>query len=126
MLIEEEKFENYWSLSRVLGEITERYLSADTVRGLRHLSDHMDDRIGVDSKTEFLLKRAVESYPKYAYAEGDHFVLTMIASEAVNEEDPVKDKLTIKCIGDIFWAKKLVDDALYHLLVTKWKESNGF
>ena len=113
--IEEKKFENYGNLRIILMEITDEILehhnSFPAVRAI------MGQKISEYKQLEGMFLTAILAFPDIVKAnENGSFALRMIEPENTNAEDPIFNTFTLVRIDDIFWVRRIVDNAFFNLI----------
>lgn len=116
--IEEKKFENYCNLRIILMEATDEilghYRSFSAVRAI------MGQKISEYKQLENMFLTAILAFPDIVKAnENGSFTLRMIETENKNAEDLIFNTFTLVRIDDIFWVRRIVDNAFFNLIAIK-------
>lgn len=112
MTLKEQKTQNYQALLKVLGELEQLVVCRLDVSNAKTM---MKKSIIGDYELQTTLEYASKSKPELVQTTDTGYSITMIAPEAKNEEDPVKDVLKLNKVEDIFWAKDIVARAFLAL-----------
>lgn len=118
MTLKEKKFENYSALSDLLFRLETiiRDYNHD-IRDMKQFGELMKRPI------RFLFIREIDTLfdtfihfnPGMAENTEKGYSITMIAPESMNESDPIKDVLRLNKVESIFWARDIVNKALFGL-----------
>lgn len=119
MTLKEKKFENYNTLSELLFRletVIRKWYGYD-IRDMKQFTELMK------RPTYFLFIPVIDTlfdtfihfHPGMAEKIEKGYSITMISPEAKNEEDPIKDVLKLNKVQDIFWARDIVNKALFGL-----------
>ena len=119
MTLQEQKFNNYSTLNDLLFRL-ETIIRNQYVFDLRDMKKFGEL---IKRPMRFLFIREIDTlfdafihvYPGIAENSEKGYSITMIAPEAKNEEDPVKDTIKLNVVEDVFWAKGIVNNALLEL-----------
>lgn len=112
MTLKEQKQQNYQALLKVLGELEQLVVCRLDVSNANTMPKN--SIIG-DYELQTTLEYASKSKPELVQTTDEGYSITMIAPEAKNEENPVKDVLRLNKVLDIFWAKDIVARAFLGL-----------
>ena len=112
MTLKEQKQKNYQALLRVLGSIEQCVVCKLDVS---NASTMMKSPIIGDYELQTTLEHASKANPELVQTTDTGYSITMIAPEAKNEEDPIKDVLGLNEVQDIFWARDIVARAFLGL-----------
>ena len=112
MTLKEQKQQNYQVLLKVLGELEQLVVCRFDVSNANTV---MKNSIIGDYELQTTLEHCSKSHPELVQATDTGYAITMIAPEAKNESDPVKDTLSLNKVEDIFWARDIVARAFLGL-----------
>ena len=112
MTLKEQKTQNYWAIRKVLGQLESLVVCRLDVSNANPM---MKKSIIEDYELQTTLEYASKSNPELVQTTDTGYSITMIAPEANNEENPVKDVLKLNKVEDIFWARDIVSKALSEL-----------
>ena len=112
MTLKEQKQTNYQALLKVLGELEQLVVCRLDVSNAKTM---MKRSIIGDYELQTTLEHVSKAHPELVQATDAGYSITMIAPEAKNEENPVKDVLKLNKVEDIFWTKDIVARAFLAL-----------
>lgn len=120
MTLKEKKFENYSTLRELLFRletIIRNWYNYD-IRDMKQFTELMKRpmRFLFIREIDALFDAFIRFNPGIAENTEKGYSITMIAPEAKNESDPVKDTLKLNKVEDVFWAKGIVNNALLSLI----------
>ena len=115
--LEDMKFTNYGHLRMTLIDAADEIL--EDVCGIAHVREAMKTNITEWKQVMGLFETAAEAWEDVKVLDNGTVELKMIAPESTNENDPIYDTLKIVKVGDIFWAKRIVQNAFYELITPK-------
>ena len=112
----DRKYENYFKIIEMLGKAEQAAIHSLSV-GMATAKERMTDKIYMYDELERILIELVENKdaPGLFQFTETGWSVTMIAPEAKNDSDPVKDVLRLDKVQDIFWAKDIATRALLGL-----------
>lgn len=119
MTLKERKFENYSTLSELLFRLETiiRNWYREDFRDAKRFKELMKRPMNclfireIDTWFDVYIR----AYPGVAENTERGYSITMIYPESENEKDPIKDTLQINNVADLFWAKDIVNKALFGL-----------
>ena len=119
MILKEKKFKNYSTLSELLFKLEDaiRNWYREDLMDVKRCNELMKRPINclfireIDTWFDICIKL----YPGMAENTENGYSIIMIAPESENEEDPIKDILKLKKVGDIFLVRDIVSTALLGL-----------
>lgn len=119
MTLQEQKFNNYSTLSELLFRletIIRNWYGYD-VRDMKKFGELMKRpmRFLFIREIDTLFDTFIRFNPGIAENTEKGYSITMISPESENEEDPIKDVLKLNKVQDIFWAKDIINKALLSL-----------
>lgn len=112
MTLKEQKTQNYLALLRVLRGLEQQVVCRLDVSNANTM---MKMSINGDYELRTTLEYASKLKPELVQTTDTGYSITMIAPEAKNEEDPVKDVLGLNKVEDIFWTRDIVSRAFLEL-----------
>ena len=128
--LSDRKFENYATLQSALIDATDAiHRQFKTLNEIKGVMKSSINEFRWQSVRDPLIKATKHKMPGNGKSivsvdSNGFFIAQMIAPESRDEEDPIVDNLRITCIEDVFWAKRIVQNAFYDLISSE-KGSGG-